>query len=181
MAWTDPITFAALTPLNASTLNQYVRDNLSYLKGIADGVTFKGVSAGRSTNQTIATATAEYIVWTSTTYDYGNWWTSGSKIIVPAAVIVAGFTTIACLVFARLQYASNNTGNRRLRVHVNGSSTGGKTVPGLDGGDSTDVDRPGVVIVGALDEIQVEAYQTSGGNLAVEEATVIILRFAPVA
>lgn len=176
--WTNPKTFAALIGLTASELNTYLRDNLTYLKDGLDGAVFNGTQLSRSTNQTLATASAENVVWTTQNFDIGSWWTSGTKIIVPAASIVSGYTTIAVLVYARLKFATNGTGVRRIRFLDNGASFGFKTTPALSG-DETDTDMLDFRIVSALDEIEIEGYQSSGGNLAVTEATVSVVRYAP--
>ena len=82
--------------------------------------------------------------------------------------------------FARIRFASNATGIRRIRIMQNGSAIGTRTSSALGGGDSTDTDISDVAICASGDTFTLEAYQTSGGNLAADGSGLTIVRIAPV-
>ena len=180
MAWTTPPTFVSATAGAAADMN-IVRDDLNYLKGISDGVVFSGVQLARTSDQTLTTSVAANISWVTEVFDYGGWWASGTTVTVPAGAIPSGYTTIAVMVFARIRFASNSTGIRRIRIMQNGSAIGTRTSSALGGGDSTDTDISDVAVCAAADTFTLEAYQTSGGNLAADGSGLTIVRIAPVA
>lgn len=178
MAWTDPPTFSNGVTLTASQLNQYLRDNLNYLKGIVDGVTFSAVQLNRVTNQSFTSGAAANITWTAEAFDYGAWWSSGTTITVPSGAIPAGYTSVGLLIFGRLQWEANGTGVRRVRLYKNGVQFGSRTL-GAVTGDVTDNQITEMVTVVSGDLITVEGYQTSGGALNCVEANITVARYAP--
>jgi hypothetical protein len=180
MAYVTPPTFLGGDPLAADELNT-LGDDIVYLYGVSRGVTFSGVQLNRTSSQSLATGTDTDITWQAEPFDYGGWWASGATITVPAGAIPDGFTTIALLVFARLQYDADATGNRRVVVLKNGTAFGRRTLNGLGGGDATDVSIQEVVTAAAGDAITVQGYQTAGHSLNVTAADVTVLRYAPVA
>jgi hypothetical protein len=179
MAYVTPPTFAGGDPLPASDLN-ILGDDIAYLYGVSQGVTFSGCQVSRGSNQSIADTTYADISFTTEDLDYGGWWSSGTTITVPAGAIPAGFTTIAVLILGALRYASNGTGTRRIRVSKNGSEIETWAVSALSG-ETTDLTLSTVTTVAAGDTITLSAYQTSGGSLNVSSAHITVLRFAPAA
>lgn len=177
MSWTSPKTMGSEVG-TSSDWNTYVRDNELYLYGVAQGVTFSGTRVVRSSNQSISDNTETAVSWSSETFDYGGWWSSGTNIVVPAGAIPSGYTSIACILQARAKFASNGTGNRKISALVNGSSQGGVVVSAISG-ETTDVAIFTVALVAAADIITFEVRQTSGGNLNVTEAAAVVLRYAP--
>lgn len=176
MAYTTPPTFVASDVLPAADLN-ILSDDIIYLKGITDGVTFSGTKVNRGSNQSISNATATDISFTAEIFDFGGWWSSGTTVTVPAGAIPAGYTTIVLEVVGKAFYTSNATGYRRLAVLKNGASFA-QTTAGSNATDSTDVNLTDFVEVEAGDDITMQVTQTSGGALNVT-ANLIVVRFAP--
>lgn len=181
--YTTPPTFVAADPLPAADLN-ILGDDIEYLKGITDGVTFSGTQLRRTATQSISSGSWTAVTWQTESggFDYGGWWTSGTNIVVPAGAIPAGFTTIACYGIARTYFGSNSTGQRKIRILVNGSPTETSNFPAISG-DQTDVFVPDFFVVAAGDIITVEVYQNSGSslNIASSDTKVTIVRYAPAA
>lgn len=177
MSWTPQKTWTSEV-LTASDLNTYLRDDMEYLKAIADGVAFSGVQLTRNAATSIADSSSTPITWTAEAFDYGGWWSSGTDVIVPAGAIPSGFSTIAMLFIIRTTFASNGTGGRRINVFVNGSSIGGQYGPALSG-DTTIMSYQDFSVVSAGDVITMEVYQSSSGNLNVTDTQITAVRFAP--
>jgi hypothetical protein len=167
MAYTTPPTFVADDVLEADQLN-VLSDDIAYLYGQSLGFVTSACQVSRSTNQALATGIGEYIVFTTENVDIGGYFPgSGDTITVPAGAIPPGATTIALWFGASITYATNGTGTRTARIHVNGSSIGGQSVAAI-AGDTTTVYVAGeIAIVEAGDEITLEGTQTSGGPLNV--------------
>ena len=178
MAWTNPKTMGAEAAVS-SDWNTHVRDNLNYLKGITDGVTFSGTQLTRAAATSIATATWTAITWTAEVHDYGGWWASGTNIVVPAGAIPSGYTTIIVMVTATATFASNGTGYRMLRSLKNWSQFGRDRISAISG-DQTDLGFTEFVTAIAGDIITFEAYQNSGAGLNASAMLVNVVRFAPV-
>lgn len=180
MAYTTMKTWTSEV-LTSSDMNTYLRDNIEYLKGVTDGVTFSGVQADRLSNQAISTSSATNVSFSSEGFDYGGWFGgSGTAITVPSAAVPAGYTSIAVAIFARGRFASNGTGYRRLRVLINGSAAASISVD-ANAGAETEVNVTDYAVVESGDTIALEAYQTSGGSLNLETCTLHVIRQAPVA
>lgn len=183
MSFTTTPTFNSGDPLAASDLN-ILGDDITYLKGVADGVGFSGVQLRRTATQSIPDSTWTAVTWQTESggFDFGSWWSSGTNIVVPAGAIPSGFTTIACQVIGGTNFAANGTGWRGIRVLVNGSATGKSSVDGVTG-DVTAVLVPDYVVVAAGDVITIEVYQNSGSSLTISstDTKVSVVRAAPVA
>lgn len=179
MSWSAPKTMGAEAGVS-SDWNTYVRDNLNYLKGITDGVTFSGTQVTRTAATSTTTATYYAVVWSAEVFDYGGWWASGTNIVVPAGAIPSGYTTIALLISARTRWAANGTGSRRLRILKNGSEIDAVSVSAITG-DTTEVALVSFVTAVAADVITVESYQSSGGALNISSSQISVVRFAPAA
>lgn len=178
MPYTTPPTFVSGGTVTASNLN-ILSDDIEYLYGISQGVTFSGAQISRSTNQSISDSTDTNISWNAESFDYGGWWSSGTALTVPAGAIPAGYTNIAVLAIARAKFASNTTGNRKLTVLKNGSEVGSTALGGVGGGDTTLVWLVELFTVAAADTVAVQVYQTSGGALNVTAASISLVRYAP--
>lgn len=181
MAWTDPPTFSDGVTLPASQLNQYVRDNLNYLKGIADGVSFSGTRVTRAASTSISDSTDSGITFTGEGYDYGSWWASGTNVVVPAGAIPSGYTTIAVQCVGSTTWTANGTGRRYVYVKQNGTVVAGVNTTGDASEDMFMVAPPAFVVVAAGDLITLSVKQTSGGALAAYNSQLIVVRYAPAA
>jgi hypothetical protein len=178
--WTDPPTFVPDTELTAADLN-ILGDDLLFLKGVADGVTFSGVQLARSSDQSIPGSTWTSVVWQAEAFDYGGWWTSGAGITVPAGAFPAGYTSIACLVIMRAQFDPNTTATRFIRVTVDDAEVTRVSTVAVGDGETTDLDMSEFVVVEAGQVIKGEAYQNSGGALDVRATNtkITVVRYAP--
>lgn len=177
MAYTTPPTFVADTDLTAADLN-ILGDDIVYLKGVGDGVSFSGAQVTRSAATSIANTTDSAVTWTAEAFDVGGWYSSGTKVIVPAGAVPSGYTTIGVIVIIRTTFASNGTGGRRINVYVNGSTIGGQWIA-ANGSDVTQVNYTDFAIVSALDEITMQVYQTSGGALNISDTQMSVVRIGP--
>ncbi len=179
MAYVAPPNFvsgAVLTEANLDVLS----DDIAYLYGTATAQAMSGTQVTRTASTNLANASETAITWTAEVFDEGNWWTSGTNIVVPAAAIPSGYTTIMLLVAARVRFAANGTGLRYIRALKNGTPFGYASTSAITG-ETTDLPmglefEP--VVVG--DIITVNLYQNSGGVLAYTQAQATIARFAPI-
>jgi hypothetical protein len=174
MAYVDPPDFTALDVLAADELD-VISEDIRFLYGRSEGATFSAVQVSRTTNQSIANDTVESIVWNAENLDVGGWWSSGAAVVTPAGAIPDGATTVGLLCVVNVTFASDPTGKRQVRFLKNGSGFGQVKVPGLDD-DATYVAFTEVTTVAALDEIEVEVWQNSGGSLVVTAARLTLLR-----
>lgn len=180
MSYVSERTWATGDVVAQSDLNQYLRDNVDYLKAISDGLSFSGAQVNRVAATSIPDATSTAITWTTEVFDYGGWYSSGSTLVVPAGAIPSGFTTIAVMVVARTLFASNSTGRRRIYVMKNGSAVASPSVSAVNG-DETEINVTAFTTCVAADTISLEVYQNSGGSLNVSNTTITVVRFAPAA
>lgn len=174
MPYTSPPTFVASDPLAADELN-ILSEDIEYLYGISQGLTFSGCTLRRAASQSIANNTDVDISFDTETYDYGGWYTSGTTVTVPAGAIPAGYTSIAVDIYAAIKYATDGTGKRRVQIEVNGSSVKSWTIGALSS-DVTDVQVSGTFVVEAADTITLVGLQTSGGSLNATEGALSVIR-----
>lgn len=181
MAYVTPKTWVTGDTVSASQLNQDLRDNVEYVKGLTDGLSFSGTRLQRSATQSIPDSTNTLITWQTEVFDYGGWWSSGTNVVVPSGAIPSGFTSIAVQCYARAEFAASAVGTRRLRILIDGASAGGSNTTGISG-DTTDLDTTVITTVTAGQVITLEAYQSSGGALTVgANVTIAVTRIAPAA
>lgn len=178
MPYTPMKTWGSET-LTSSDMNTYLRDNIEYLKGVADGVAFSGVQLTRTAATSISDSSETTITWTTEVLDYGGWWASGTNIVVPAGAIPSGYTTIALAVNARTKFAANGTGARRIKVKKNGTEFGSVSLSGISG-ETVDLQLAELVTVVATDVLIFTVYQTSGSALDVSQTQISVYRVAPV-
>lgn len=179
MAWTTPPTFVAADPLAAAELN-ILSDDLAYLKGITDGVTFSGCKVSRASNLSIPNSTATDVTFVSEGFDVGSWWSSGATVTVPASCVPAGYTTVAISGSIYVRFVANGTGSRAVIVAINGTAEDSQTVTALSG-ETTQLTMPFMVVASAGDTIKVQVQQTSGGALNLDRANLAVFRVGPVA
>jgi hypothetical protein len=115
--------------------------------------------------QVVATATDVQIIWDT---DQGQvpasgWWTSGSGLVLPAHLVGRDI-----LIQANVRFASNATGDRRLRIWTGGTTAIAENIQNAVSGVDT------IMSISALDlaapagrSYSVAVFQTSGGNLNV--------------
>ena len=159
-----PQTFVASDVLAADELN-ILGDDIEYLKGVTDGVSFSGVQVRRAASQSIANNTDVEVSFDTQNFDIGSWWASGTDVIVPAGAIPSGFTVIGCTATASVKFAANGTGTRRAQIHKNGTQFASWTVSAI-AGETTDIMLPDAVTIEASDVITLVVKQTSGGARA---------------
>lgn len=179
MAYTTPPTFVSGDPLAAADLN-ILGDDIVYLKGITDGVSFSGTRVTRAASTSISNSTDSAITFSAEAYDYGSWWSSGTNVVVPAGAIPSGFTTIAVQVIGQTVWTANGTGRRYVYVALNGTNIAGVSFTGDSGEDMFEA-VTGFAICSAGDILTLHVKQTSGGALACYNSQLIAVRFAPVA
>jgi hypothetical protein len=122
----------------------------------------------RTTNQSLADSTDTYISFPIENLDVGGWFPgSGTTVTVPAGAVPSGATTIGLWMTGSAKFATNSTGTRRIEIHINGTSIGGQTVPGISGDNTTVYISGELGVVAAGDTIKLNAIQTSGGALNV--------------
>jgi hypothetical protein len=178
LSYTTPPTFVSGGTVTASNLN-ILSDDISYLYGVAQGVTASGAQVSKSA-QTISTGTDTNISFSTENFDLGGWWSSGTAVVVPSGAIPAGYTSILILVAARVRWAANGTGSRAARLMKNGSIFGNSSTSGLSG-DTLDQVVLDFTTVVAGDSIALQVYQSSGGNLSADTAQLTVMRYAPYA
>jgi hypothetical protein len=179
VAYTTPPTFSAGAALAAADLNILGAD-ITYLKGIADGVGFSGTRVTRAANTSIADSTDSLITFTAEAYDYGGWYSSGTNVVVPAGAIPGGYTTIAVMVIAQTTWHANGTGRRYVYAQQNGSNIAGVSFTGDSGEDMFEA-VTGFAICAAGDTLSLDVKQTSGGALNCYNSQLIVVRYAPAA
>lgn len=178
-SWTPQKTWATEI-LTASDLNTYLRDDLEYLKGQRDLVTFSGAQLNRSAATSIPNATYDPVTWSGEVWDYGGWWSSGASVIVPAGAVPSGYTTIMLQVVARTVFAANGTGIRKVRLLKNGASFGSLSLSAISG-DTTDLFIFDMEKAVAADAITMQLYQNSGGALDASSTQITVVRFGVLA
>lgn len=178
MAYTTMKTWGSET-LTSSDMKTYLTDNIEYLKGVSDGLTFSGVTLTRVAATSIPDAATTDISWVTESEDSGGWWSSGASITVPAGAIPSGFTTIKLLVTARATWDNNGTGVRKLLLTNNGTSFAAPVIAGITGEDIGQ-DVTDFVSVVSGDVIKLQVYQNSGGALDISNLRINVVRFAPV-
>lgn len=177
MAYTTMKTWTSET-LTSSDMKTYLTDNIEYLKGVADGLTFSGVEVTRTAATSIADTTESPITFTAETFDYGGWWSSGTDVTVPSGAIPSGYTSIAVLLLGRTKFAANGTGIRRITILKNGGAISGPTVSAITGED-TEIDTARFTTAEAGDVFTLQVYQTSGGALNTSGTILSVVRFLP--
>jgi hypothetical protein len=171
---TTPPTFVDATDLPASDLN-LLSDGISELQAITPfGTDYVGVQVTRASNQSIPNSTATPVTFTAQVYDFGNAWTTGTDVVIPAGWVPAGATTIAARAVARVKFSNNATGVRHIELMRNGTPFGGAIAPGYSS-DDTDVQAFDVdPLTEAADIFTLEVTQNSGGALNIEFAQLTI-------
>jgi hypothetical protein len=116
-----------------------------------------------SGDQSLTSATTTTIAWTAETVDVQGWHdtvTNNGRVTVDR--------TGTYLVHAALKFASNATGRREIGIrHSAGTTLRAFKARTADSGFSHHMDVSTTVLMTAGDYVYVEAYQSSGGALAV--------------
>ena len=180
MSYTTPPTFTAGTVLTAANLN-ILGDDIVYLKGITDGVTFSGYKIDRSGagSQSIPDATDTDVTFTTEVFDSGGWWSSGATSTVPAGAIPSGYTTVAVMFIALVRFVANGTGGRKILILKNGSEVDSVNYSAISG-DTTTVTLTGFTTCVAADTFKMQVRQSSGGALNMDVARLTLVRYAAV-
>lgn len=113
----------------------------------------------RTSDQSIATATAHYFTWQGADYNASNWWSSGQWVVTPAAGIY--ILTLNCT------WAGNTTGYRQIGLYNNTDAKwyGIHTHQANSSASTDHMSIARVLWLGGGKSIGGYAYQTSGGNL----------------
>lgn len=172
---TTPPTWSPNTIVASSDL-QLLSDAILELQARADGTDYVGVRVVRTTNQSISNSTQTSISFSAQSYDLGGAWSSGTNVVVPAAWIPAGATTVAIRGIARVRFSNNATGVRNVEIVREGTTFAQNIEPGYASDDThvlvVDVDPDAE----AGDVITLDVTQNSGGALNVEFASLTIER-----
>lgn len=178
MAYVAPPNFVAGAVLTEANLD-VLSDDIAYLYGATSAQSFSGCQVTRDAATNAADSTETPITWTAEPFDLGNWWTSGTNIVVPATAIPAGYTTIMLMVSARTRFAANGTGYRYLRALKNGTAFGYVNGSAING-ETTDLVMVEFVTAVVGDIITVAVYQNSTGALNYTQSQVTVARYAPI-
>lgn len=114
-----------------------------------------GARVRRTTNQTFATATSDFISFQSARWNEGNVWSAGSptRLTVP----VAG----KYLLGATIEWANATTGNRLCAMRVNGTSA----IASAGGTGMLRINLQTITNLSQNDYVELAGRQESGGNL----------------
>lgn len=167
MPYTPPPTFVSGAVLTAAQLN-ILGDDIAYLKDHTDdNPPWHAVQAYRNAAQTLSTGSA-----TAITLDGGENFdtdafhstvTNPTRLTLPTGLVTSG-KTAAVLLQGYGTFDSNATGYRRLRFLKNGTGEAVATVNPITG-VATSVNLTGLTSGVGGDYFEIEALQTSGGNL----------------
>lgn len=130
-----------------------------------DFPSFIGARIYKSANQTLTTGTVTALTMNSEDYDtdaFHSTVTNDSRITIPSGL--AGYY----LVLGTVQYAPDATGERRARLHKNGSvvkQNNKMTVTVAS--ENTFVECTGIFNLAETDYIELNGYHTKGSDLAV--------------
>jgi hypothetical protein len=125
---------------------------------------FVGVSIYKSSDQTFSNNTQASITYDSELFDTDAFHSTSSntdRITIPSGK--GGYY----LITSAVSYAQNSTGVRSLYIKINGSTTASGIDRNADGNNRTTILMTVVRNLSVGDYLTTEAYQTSGGNLAV--------------
>lgn len=178
MAYTTPPTFVAAATLTAAELN-ILSDDIIDLDARAKQTRFTGVSLSRTAAQSIADTSFTALSWTSASIEVDNWWTSGTNVVVPAAAIPSGYTTIYVEIHGQTRAASNGTGTRAIQFKLNGTLIELAYNTSALTGETTAVQHTVWAEVAATNIITMEVYQTSGGALDFTTSSLKVKRLGP--
>lgn len=147
------------TDFNAAFLaiDGAVQDNADDIAGIVAAV--PACQVYRSSAQSIPTAELTTVTLNAIRYDPYNMFAS-PKITITKPGVYA--------ISANMQFASNATGIRSLRILLNGSTILGMSQTPASSGATTVITASTINNLAAGDYIELSAYQTSGGNLDVQ-------------
>jgi hypothetical protein len=173
MTYTTPPTFAATDILAAADLN-ILGDDIVYLKGQTDALAASAVKLNRTSAQSIPDSTWTAVVWNNQLGDLGGWWSSGTNIVMPSdfpAGVSAYFVDIPMVAV----FATNTTGNRGVRLLLNGSVVEQYSVfpPDIAAVNSS------IFEVAEGDVITMEVFQSSGGALNLSGVIITCKRLFP--
>jgi hypothetical protein len=119
-----------------------------------------GCSLTRTSAQTISNASATDILWDSENFDtdgFHSTSTNTDRIVIPTGL--DGYYWV----FALVQYDGDSTGSRETKLKLNGTAISFYASEGEAVGHSHPIGK--VVSLSAADYLELEVYQTSGGNL----------------
>jgi hypothetical protein len=175
--WTAPKTWsnAAVT---AAEFNTHIRDNETWLKGAftqlnvtSDSAKAKitpalvGCRVTKLAAQTITTALSTAIEFNTESFDsdaFHDNTTNNTRITIPAAM--GGYYMIG----AQIEFTANATGDRRVFIMKNGTSTLAQETQLSNGASLANrFVMSALVQLDATDYIETNVLQTSGGNLDV--------------
>jgi hypothetical protein len=160
MAYTDPvITVAADDVHDAADWNTYVRDNESFLfKPPRVRVTDGNNQPASDSSQTPITFDTEQFD-TDTMHDLG---TNPERITFTTAGVY--------LVGGNIGWASSSAGRRQLRILLNGTTQLNNVVVDVDSVTGHRMNVVTIFDMAANDYVELQAFQTSGGDLNVTAA-----------
>jgi hypothetical protein len=133
----------------------------------AAGASYSGVSVKKTTGQSISNATFTAITFNSEDYDtdaYHNNSTNNTRLTIPSGK--NGYFSLTGMI----RYDANSTGNRAINLYKNGVEVGLLSCIGAIATNPTILAFSFTINLVATDYLELFAYQTSSGNLNVDEA-----------
>jgi hypothetical protein len=133
----------------------------------AAAVSYSGVSVKKTTGQSISNATFTAITFNSEDYDtdaYHDNSTNNTRLTIPSGK--NGYFSLTGMV----RYGVNSTGNRAINLYKNGVEVGLISCIGSVATNPTILAFSFTIKLVATDYLELFAYQTSSGNLNVDEA-----------
>jgi hypothetical protein len=166
MVWTAPRTWTAGENVTKAIMDTHVRDNLIFLRAFHGARLWESAALSQT-----ATGANQLVTWDTEDYDTD----AIASIATDDFVIPSGFDGYY-RIETSIEFAGNATGQRRLRILKNETYT--VRAPNVVGTllSTTQVQPPGANALSfvaewtgplvAGDRITIEAFQSSGGNLA---------------
>lgn len=177
MAYVTPPTFVSGTTATAADINILGAD-IVYLKGQTDSIQTSAVKVNRTSAQSIPDNTWTPVVWNNQIGDIGNWWTSGTNLVVPSD-FPAGVTDYLAILPLIAKFDVNATGNRGARTLLNGSVVDQITLSAAAGDPTVISFTSTMSTIAQTDIITMEVFQTSGGALDLTGVVITAIRLFP--
>jgi hypothetical protein len=175
VAYTNPPTVAATDVITADLWNDYIKANEDYLKAAVDALVFFGVRVDRNASvQSISNNTWTEVSFTRELIDQGAWITvTDTDLVLPAAGIPSGYTTVQVTAHAFAKFAANTTGQRGMRV-LRGGSLFVENYMDATGASTTSI-AASMWTTGVSGSIfTMEVFQNSGGNLDLSDVALAL-------
>jgi hypothetical protein len=161
-----PDTFTAGSPLAATTLNTYLKDNLTSIDG------GYGCKVSTSTAQAVVTSTQTPLTFDAEIFDDDTFHdnsTNPSRITVTEAgrYFVSGFAT----------FAASSTGMREISIRVNGTASKYATSNSNSASLVTYLNISDILVLTAGQYVELYCYHTKGSDLNVTGRSLSVTKY----